>query len=277
MSERKERGTNAGNILQQGYECKVGLEALERAGRNPQLKGIVHEMLFRDKLNLRNLLTGKNAALSASTTAVRDDIVVREGARIVERFQLKDAPGSIGKVMRQVSENKYAGTRLVGTSETAELYAKAGGGVSKKMLSSGISSKTTERIADKALGNMTSLKNALHGAGSAGVVGAALGAGITAVCSAKEFVNGKIDGAEFAVRVAKGGTCGGVSAAGGALVASAASAATATALTYTGIGAALAATTFGAAVVTFAPVVIATGAAIVAGGMISSFFEEIFS
>ena len=34
------------------YLDTIGMEALERAGNCPQLKGIAHELLYRDKLNM---------------------------------------------------------------------------------------------------------------------------------------------------------------------------------------------------------------------------------
>ncbi len=36
-------------MAKEGYEAKVGLEALSRAGKNIQLKGHVHEILFKEQ------------------------------------------------------------------------------------------------------------------------------------------------------------------------------------------------------------------------------------
>ena len=36
------------------YEAKVGVEAVLRSGgKNPQLKGVVHEILYRDALTMK--------------------------------------------------------------------------------------------------------------------------------------------------------------------------------------------------------------------------------
>jgi len=277
MTKKTKRNGNITNSVQQVYESKAGVEALIRGGQNPKLKGVVHEVLFKDKLNAANLLNGKRASLTQSTTAVRDDVIVKSVGKVVERYQLKDAPASVERVIKQASGGKYAGTKLVGTAETVEKYAAAGGDGVKSMSSSGISSKTTERIADKALGKMGSAKNVMSGAGRAGVIGVAVGCGITAITSVGELIDGEIDGAEFAGRVAKAGVTGGVCSAGGAVAATAASAATGAAITASGIGAAaVSAGGVAATAVAFAPVVVAAAAGVLVGSLISSLFEGLF-
>lgn len=277
MDQKNKISDNTANGIQQVYESKVGAEALARAGKidGAKLKGIVHEVLFKDKLNIANLLDGKSAVLTRSTTAIRDDVVVKSAGRVVGRFQLKDAPSSLSKVIKQVKEGKYARTKLVGTVEVAEKYAAAGKNV-QKMSSSGISTQTTERIANKALGKMGSVKSILSGTGRAGVIGAVIGCGVSAVMSVGDLIDGNIDKAEFAGRVAKSGVAAGASSAGGAVAASVASAATGTVITATGIGGAVTAGSTAALVVTFAPVVVATAAAIFVGGLVSDLFGSLF-
>ena len=60
------------------YDSSVAVRAVERAGHNPNLKGTVHEIMRQDRLNINaeNLINGKQAVLSKSPTAVRDDIVL---------------------------------------------------------------------------------------------------------------------------------------------------------------------------------------------------------
>ena len=278
MSKKNKIRDNAVNATQQVYESKAGAEALARAGKlaSPKLKGVVHEILFKDKLNISNCFSGKSAALTRSNTAIRDDVVVQSAGRVVGRFQLKDTPSSLSKVIGKVKEGKYARTNLVGTKEVAEKYTAVAGDNLQKMSSSGISTKTTERIANKALGKMGTAKNVLSGAGRAGAVGAAFGCGVTALMSFRELVDGDIDKAEFVGRVAKAGVSAGASGAGGAVAASVASAATGTVIAATGIGGAVTAGTAAAAAVTFAPVVVAAAAAIVVGGFISDLFGSLF-
>ena len=53
------------------YEAKVGVEAVLRSGgKNPQLKGVVHEILYRDALTMKpgNLANGARGTLSKSVT-----------------------------------------------------------------------------------------------------------------------------------------------------------------------------------------------------------------
>lgn len=229
----------------EAYEAKVGMEAVARAGNNPQLKGIVHEVLVRDSINCNpaNLLNGTTATLVKSTTAVRDDILVKHGGEIVKRMQLKDTPGAIAKTVQQVSNGKYAGTNLVGTSETVQAYnaaveraAAKGVSVTQKMSSSGISSADTARIATKTLGNSAgklTTSAVAKVAGSSGVVGGAISGGIELISSGVKLANGEIDGGEFVGNVAKETVGGGLAAAGGSAAATAAAAGTATLLAAT--------------------------------------------
>ena len=67
------------------YETKVGVEAVVRSGgKNPQLKGVVHEILYRDSLTMapKNLASGAKGALSKSVTAVRDDVLLKQGGSV---------------------------------------------------------------------------------------------------------------------------------------------------------------------------------------------------
>ena len=137
------------------YEAKVGVEAVLRSGgKNPQLKGVVHEILYRDALTMKpgNLANGARGTLSKSVTAVRDDVLLKQGGAVVGRAQLKDAVHTADRVARQAAHGKYAGTKLMGTKETVMAYEKAvhsmakrGTAVTQKMTSTGISSRDASR------------------------------------------------------------------------------------------------------------------------------------
>lgn len=127
--------------------------------KNPQLKGVVHEILYRDALTMKpgNLANGARGTLSKSVTAVRDDVLLKQGGAVVGRAQLKDAVHTADRVARQAAHGKYAGTKLMGTKETVMAYEKAvhsmakrGTAVTQKMTSTGISSTEhgTHRGAD---------------------------------------------------------------------------------------------------------------------------------
>lgn len=202
--------------MAEAYEFAVGQEMLDRAGRNQCGKGVVHEILCRDQLNLKpeNILTGTHAELASSTTAVRDDIVVTRGGKVVGRMQLKDTPASVDKTLQQVSRGKYAGTKLMGTKETAAAYeAKAAGrGIPQKMTSTGVSSKDTARIADKALGNPVALENILAGAPTAGFLGGSISGTLTA---AELLLDGGHSAEEILEETAKSAVTGSASSAAG--------------------------------------------------------------
>lgn len=158
------RKKQAGTITAAGRgiaEGRVGVEAVTRVGRNPQVKGVVHEVLYRDLQNAsaKNVVNGTKAVLTKSTTAVRDDILMKQGTSIVGRAQLKDTPKAIAKTVSQVRSGHYAGTNLMGTTETVAAYNKAvanaaknGVKITQQMTDTGISSLDTGRIATQTIG-----------------------------------------------------------------------------------------------------------------------------
>jgi len=165
----------ATTAVKEVYEYKSGLEAVKRVGDLPpdKLKGVVHEVMFKDRFNLKNAFSGKKAILSRSRQAVRDDVLIQDGKKIVERLQLKDTSKSVGDVVRRVKQGQYRATKLVGTEETAKAYNQVAvkQGIGKSMRSSKISTNTTERVAAKVKGSMPSAKSLLHGAKQAGKEG----------------------------------------------------------------------------------------------------------
>lgn len=271
MENKKNYGTDVA-AARKIYEAKVGLEAYERAGNNPQLKGIVHEVLYKDAqtVNPVNLFNGTRGVLSKSTTAVRDDVLLMKGGKVVGRSQLKDTAGSISKTVKQAADGKYAGTRLMGTKETVQAYEKAVGklsgkgiSVSQKMTSTGISSADTGRIAAETIGGKLAAKSLAKVAGSSGVAGGAISGGIETVCAGMDLLEGNIDGGEFVSRVTKETIGGGVSAAGASMAATAVSGGVATILAATAAPA-------------WVPAAVGIGAAVVVGSFIKDIWDSIF-
>lgn len=152
MGSKNNFGRNS-VMVKEAYEAKVGLEALRRAGNCPQLKGHVHEVLFKDSFNInpKNIIEGKRAVLTSSNTARMKDVIIKKGNKIVGHAQLKDTVSNSGarKTIEQINSGHYSKTKVLGTKETV---AKVAGKTTQKVESSGISSETTKRIADKTLG-----------------------------------------------------------------------------------------------------------------------------
>ena len=257
------------------YEAKVGVEAVLRSGgKNPQLKGVVHEVLYRDSINMApsNLVNGTKSVLSKSVTAVRDDVLTKQGGMVVGRAQLKDtvSPSGVAKTVKQAASGKYAGTNLKGTKETAKLYNKAveniarnGSKTPQKMTSTGISSTDTSRIAAQAIGGSLKAASVAKCALTSGGAGAAFSGGIEAVSSGVKLIQGKIDGEEFVGNVAKETVGGGRSAAAGSAAATVAATAAATVLA-------------GTAAPLWIPGAIAVGAAVAVGSGIKSLWDCLF-
>lgn len=273
--EQAKNNNQTGTVTAAGrsvYETKVGVEAVVRSGgKNPQLKGVVHEILYRDSLTVapKNLASGAKGALSKSVTAVRDDVLLKQGGSVVGRAQLKDAVVTADKVARQAAGGKYAGTKLIGTKETVAAYEKAaanlaknGTKVTQKMTSTGISSADTSRIAAQTIGG--SLKAAQLGkaALTSGVTGAVLSGVIETASSGVKLVNGDIDGGEFAANVAQEAVGGYLAAAGGSAAATAA-----------GIGAAT--LLAGSTAPLWVPGAVAVGAAVAAGSVVKSVWDDV--
>ncbi len=248
------------NAVKHGYEAKVISESLKRAGNNPQLKGVIHEVMIKDGINYNpvNMVKGVNAALTKSSTAKTVDVVVKQGGKIVGRIQAKDTVNSIGKVVGQVKNGQYNSATIVGTKETAaKLSARfAKEGISKTVKSSGISSNTTQAMAVKA--GVTGFKGLSKACGAAAkggaVTGAVVGTGFAVVKGIRDLSKGEKDLGEVALDVGKEAVGSGLSAAGAGAAATAGGAVVASAVAAVGItGAAATALTVGA------PVVIAVG------------------
>ena len=261
MSDSR-RATQGEIFARECYEAHTGLRALERAGQCRNLHGHVHELMVCDKFNInpKNILQGKQAALSTSATDPLHDVVVTKDGRFLEGFQLKDTASSSGvqKTLHQINSGKYNGTTVVGTEETA---AKLAGKTARQVKSSGISSETTKRIADKALGRIPTASALGSVAKSGSMMGAAVGAGVEAVSSVIDVLDGKKSVGDAVIDVGGAAIKGGVTGAGSAAAGSLAAGATGAALATVGITCAA------------APIVAGFAVACGVGSFISSWFD----
>lgn len=235
-------------ISKNGYEQSVIARAMSRAGHNPHIKGHIHEVLVQDARNVRNLLTlnGANTQLTKSTTASTVDLVTMKGGKVIERIQVKDVTSQSGvnKLLHQCIDGKYRSAKLIGSEESAQAFNKAAekAGISKRMTSTGISSRSTESLAQRAGATGSgSLSSAIgQAAKTGGAAGAIIGGSVAAVQGCIKLIDGRADAVEVAGTVIKAGTKGGVSGAAAGAAATATgvgAAATVSALGMTGIAA----------------------------------------
>ena len=269
---------NAGHsavVSKTAYEGTVIARAVERAGRNPHLKGHIHEVLVKDARNARNLLTlnGASTELTNSTTAGTVDLVTTKGGKVIERLQVKDVTSKAGidKLVKQCANGKYRSAQLVGSDESAYAFNKAAekAGISKRMTSTGVSSKGTESLAQRAGATGSgSLGSAMGQAAKAGgAAGAIIGGGVAVVKGCIDLIDGRADAVEVAGTVVKASAKGGVSGAAAGVAATATGAGAVAAVSAIGMtGMAATAVTIGA------PLAVAVGVGYVA----SEIFDWIF-
>lgn len=222
---KKEKKVNpvssTGSVIKGTYDKSVIIRASSRGGKCPNLKGHINEVLTVDKINRNplNIFKGKRAGLTKSATAVRDDIVVKKGSKVVKRMQLKDTPKSISDTIKRVRNGQYRGTNLVGTKETAAAYqktvasmSKKGKTVTQKMSSNGISSDTTTFLSKQALGGSLkgTGKQLIKSSSKSAAFGGVISGGISGIVNLVKLKKGKISGKEAAVNTAKETVYGGV-------------------------------------------------------------------
>lgn len=263
----------AHNAVRNGYEAKVIAESLKRAGRNPQLKGIIHEVLIKDGINYNpvNAAKGITATLTKNPNAKTVDIVVKQGTKIVQRIQAKDTVGSVSKTVNQIKSGQYQSARILATKETTKKLSTklAKDGISKTVESSGISSKTTQALATKAgVAGTTGISRAIMTAakGSA-LTGAAVGTGFALIRGIRDLKNYDKDLGEVMLDVGKEAAGGAISAGAAGATATAGGAMVAGALASAGIvGTTALVTTVGA------PLVIAVGV----GCLVKFLWDKVF-
>lgn len=215
------------NSVQTIYEGSVNARVVERAGNlaSSQSKGIAHEIMYADKLNVTRPGLGVTK-LSTKTNAVRDDLVSVKDGVVKYRAQLKDTVSYSGvkKTVAQGVNGKYQGTNFMGTKETTELYnAATKNTAAQKMSSTGISSKDTSRITESFSGKMPSLDNIAHNSSRAGSFGAVANVAVGAV---EDIVNSE-SGDEMLAHAAANGARGFASGYVGSAAATVATSATA--------------------------------------------------
>lgn len=269
-------------IAQHGYEQSVIARAMERAGHNPHLKGHVHEILVKDARNARNFLTmnGASTELTKSTTAGTVDLVTSKGGKVIERIQVKDVTSRTGidKLVKQCGDGKYRSAQLVGSEESTQAFNKAAekAGISKRMTSTGVSTKSTESLAQRAGATGSgSLGGAMTQAAKVGgAAGAVVCGGVAVVKGCIDLANGDADTGEVVGAVVKASAKGGFSGATAAAAATAAGAGAATAVTTLGLS-----TMAATAVTVGAPIVAAVAVgyvATIAFDGVCDFFSDLF-
>jgi hypothetical protein len=275
MSKNRHTTQTATIGAKNGYEGFVITRAMERAGHNPHLKGHIHEVLVKDARNARNLLSmnGASTELTRSTTAGTVDLVTTQGGKVIERIQVKDVTSQTGidKLVKQCANGKYRSAQLVGSEESALAFNKAAekAGLSKRMTSTGVSSKSTESLAQRAGATGSgSLGSAMGQAAKAGgAAGAVISGGVAAVKGCIDLIEGRADPVEVAGSVAKASAKGGVSGAAAGAAATATGAGAVAAVSALGMtGMAATAVTIGA------PLAVAVGVGYIA----SEIFDWIF-
>lgn len=229
MTEKNNDFNLATGIIcaQNVYEGSVNSRVVERVGKMPpsQSKGIAHEIMYTDKLNVTRPELGVTK-LSTKTNAVRDDLVSVKDGVVKYRAQLKDTVSSSGvnKTVTQGMNGKYRGTNFLGTKETTEFYNQASKNMStQKMSSTGISSKDTTRIMESFSGKMPNLENIAHNSSRAGSFGAVASVAVGAV---EDIVNSE-SGEEVLAHATANGARGFASGYVGSAAASVATTATA--------------------------------------------------
>lgn len=288
MSQPNTRTSTTAAATQSTYEAKVISEAVDRVGGCNQVKGTIHEILFRDSLNANplRLAKGESARLVTNTTAKTVDLVVMRSGKVVERIQLKDAPASVRDLLSQISSGQYNSAQVKVTPETLDALGKhldklKGG---KSISSSGVSSGYTEQLGRRAgapshPGAATLTKGLGRACGNAAKAGAqfggAVGGGVAVVKGVFDLANGDRNVVEVGKDVAKGTTVGAVSGAAASAAATATGAvaggAIATGVAAIGLTGATATVAIAAA-----PVVVAAGVGYLASEMCSSVWSAIF-
>ena len=170
--------------VESAYETSVVARTSGRAGASTVngAKGISFEIIYCDIKNaFHNIKGGLKTSLSASSIdEVADLVTTNKAGEVVQLTQCKDGTSvtQIDKVIQQAGSGKYSSAELVGTTEFSSLYNEkaTAKGVAQVATDSGISTKTTTKVANKALGIAPSgtqvLKSALkNSAISAMIIG----------------------------------------------------------------------------------------------------------
>ena len=187
MAAPVEVSTVLGSVKSAAQDIYDGSVVARMAGRSGAAtktgaKGIAFEVVYVDKKNLENIFRNELKTIQTKNpTATQVDLVTmtKDGSSVVERLQLKDIQSETGmsQLIKRVAEGDYRQAKLVGTTETAELYndAASAKGVAKAMIDSNISTETTQRIADKAVATAPKAASMVKNIASSGACYAAFG------------------------------------------------------------------------------------------------------
>ncbi len=157
--------TKVGTALVSGFESAVGFEVNNRSGSKTPTggKGIVFESLYKGKRNAKNFWNGTVTKFTKSSTAEVVDLYdINSTGVVTARYQLKDCVSDSGayKVAKQIQSGKYNSAQIVGTTESAKKINKVLSDIgynSKRVIDSGISSKTTEELAKRINGDISAV------------------------------------------------------------------------------------------------------------------------
>lgn len=211
---QKKRKDNKIAMGMEFYWDRIGELAVKHVGRGDQLKGTVHEMAYCVKRNFESFvrLSGEQCRLTASKNAKVVDVVIQQGTKITERIQLKDVISKSGvrKVIHRSNSGYYRSAKIVATRESTEKLVRNS---RKAVSSSGISSKTTTRVADNhgaGVRDKTLMKSNIQDIGTQAGYAAALTAVVSAACELKDaygsYKKGKISGKQYTSRVIQSGS-----------------------------------------------------------------------
>ena len=233
MAAPVEISTVAGNMksaVEEIYDASVISRMVGRSGAATVTgsKGIAFEIMYADKKNITNIFKKELKTIQTKNpTATQVDLVTinSDGSKVVERLQLKDIQSDSGmrKLIERIKNGDYRQAQLVGTDETVEIYNEvaAKNGITKVMMNSGISTKSTQRVANKAVSQVPTAAAATESIAATSATFAAFGAVIGLGESliegddaADTISNTVVSGAKGAVAGAAGGAAGTLATAG---------------------------------------------------------------
>lgn len=153
----------AENAAQDTFDTFILYQMEGRAGAatGTGAKGIAFEAIMKIKYNVLHLFDGTKAIFSPSSTDPEADLLIIDKAKsVIKKIQCKDgiSASQLNKTIDRIRNGQYSESELVGTTEFAEIYnAKAvSQGSAKLAVDSGISTETTNRIANKAIRSLPS-------------------------------------------------------------------------------------------------------------------------
>lgn len=159
----------ASEIARHGYEASVMNRMQGRSGAYTKTgsKGIALEIMGTDQINVRNMANPDvSAALTKKANAPQVDVVVMNQNKVSERLQFKDVVSDtgVGNVIKRTKNGGYRSAQMYGTTESAQKFNQAAekAGLNKRMVDTGISSKTTERIGNNFTNHVTNAANIEH-------------------------------------------------------------------------------------------------------------------